>query len=41
MQVQLVEILGVSQRTAQAYEVDQCRIQVSALPVVGTPRECR
>ena len=34
-QVQLAEILGVSQQTIQAYEVGRRRIQVSALPVVA------
>ena len=34
-QVQLAEILGVSQQTVQAYEVGRRRIQVSALPVVA------
>ncbi|GAB7541664.1 helix-turn-helix domain-containing protein [Cupriavidus sp. 8B] len=34
-QVQLAEVLGVSQQTIQAYEVGRRRIQVSALPVVA------
>lgn len=34
-QVELAEILGVSQQTVQAYEVGRRRIQVSALPVVA------
>jgi transcriptional regulator with XRE-family HTH domain len=34
-QVQLADILGVSQQTVQAYEVGRRRIQVSALPVVA------
>jgi transcriptional regulator with XRE-family HTH domain len=34
-QVQLAEILGVSQQTVQAYEVGRRRIQVSALPIVA------
>ena len=42
-QVELAEILGVSQQTVQAYEVGRRRIQVSALPVVartlGVPLE--
>jgi transcriptional regulator with XRE-family HTH domain len=34
-QVQLAQILGVSQQTVQAYEVGRRRIQVSALPIVA------
>lgn len=34
-QVQLAEVLGVSQQTVQAYEVGRRRIQVAALPVVA------
>jgi transcriptional regulator with XRE-family HTH domain len=34
-QVQLADILGVSQQTIQAYEVGRRRIQVSALPAVA------
>jgi len=34
-QVQLADILGVSQQTIQAYEVGRRRIQVSALPTVA------
>ena len=34
-QVQLAELLGVSQQTVQAYEVGRRRIQVSSLPVVA------
>ncbi|HYD82168.1 MAG TPA: helix-turn-helix domain-containing protein [Paucimonas sp.] len=34
-QVQLAEILGVSQQTIQAYEVGRRRIQVSSLPIVA------
>lgn len=35
-QVQLAELLGVSQQTITAYEVGRRRIQVSALPVIAT-----
>lgn len=34
-QVQLAELLGVSQQTITAYEVGRRRIQVSALPVIA------
>ena len=34
-QVQLAEMLGVSQQTITAYEVGRRRIQVSALPVIA------
>ena len=34
-QVQLAEMLGVSQQTIQAYEVGRRRIQVSTLPIVA------
>lgn len=34
-QVQLAEVLGVSQQTITAYEVGRRRIQVSALPVIA------
>jgi transcriptional regulator with XRE-family HTH domain len=34
-QVQLAEVLGVSQQTVQAYEVGRRRIPVSALPKVA------
>lgn len=34
-QVQLAEVLGVSQQTVQSYEVGRRRIQVAALPVVA------
>lgn len=34
-QVQLAEVLGVSQQTIQAYEVGRRRIPVSALPAVA------
>ncbi|EER62090.1 transcriptional regulator, XRE family [Acidovorax delafieldii 2AN] len=34
-QVQLAEVLGVSQQTVQAYEVGRRRIQVAALPTVA------
>jgi transcriptional regulator with XRE-family HTH domain len=34
-QVQLAELLGVSQQTINAYEVGRRRIQVSALPVIA------
>ena len=35
-QVQLAQVLGVSQQTVQAYEVGRRRIQVAALPVVAS-----
>ncbi len=34
-QVQLAELLGVSQQTITAYEVGRRRIQVSALPLIA------
>jgi transcriptional regulator with XRE-family HTH domain len=34
-QVQLAEVLGVSQQTITAYEVGRRRIQVSSLPVIA------
>jgi transcriptional regulator with XRE-family HTH domain len=34
-QVQLAELLGVSQQTITAYEVGRRRIQVSSLPVIA------
>jgi transcriptional regulator with XRE-family HTH domain len=34
-QVELAELLGVSQQTITAYEVGRRRIQVSALPVIA------
>ena len=34
-QVQLADLLGVSQQTITAYEVGRRRIQVSALPVIA------
>lgn len=34
-QVQLAEVLGVSQQTITAYEVGRRRIQVSALPLIA------
>jgi transcriptional regulator with XRE-family HTH domain len=35
-QVQLAEVLGVSQQTLQSYEVGRRRIPVSALPIVAS-----